>query len=75
MILEIKINEYKVLNREFFFLTLFAKKILSLTPFEKKIPKWPTFIFGFFFFVFFFIPAVSNGGTECMFDTCPTVTG
>jgi len=59
---------------DFFFLTLFAKKISSLTPFEIFFSKWPTFIFGFFF-VFFSIPAVSNGGTERMADTCPTITG
>jgi len=37
----------------FFFLTLFAKKNSSLTPFENFFPKWPTFIFGFFFFLSF----------------------
>jgi len=59
----------------FFFLTLMPKKILSLTPFEKKNFKMTHFHFLGIFFVVFLISAVSNGGNEPLPDTYQSVTG
>ena len=64
-----------IVYENFFFLTLLPNFFLSLTSFEKKFPKWPTFILGVFFFVVFLIPAVSNRGNEPLPDTCQSVTG
>ena len=60
---------------EFFFPNPIAKKKFKSDPLWKKISKMTHFHFWFFFFVFFSIPAIWNGGTEPMADTCPTVTG
>ena len=52
----VPLAELPYIQNFFFFWPYVQKKNSSLTPFEKKIPKWPTFIFGFFFFFLSFSP-------------------